>query len=361
MKLNYLILCVGLFVGLHSAEFTPPKLANDSMVGGGSFLDNIKQSFSLLRKVFTQSDRVGNRCFMNASLQSFFTLTKLNNFLIANESYYENGSLAREYTALVKELNSNRPVIDLIPFCVQSWQIMNEDVGTQQDAKLFAGRLLESIKQIDNNKHNSNTIKLLLQDLFDIEIRSFLTTGTTTSENTESQNVLELKVKNDQVTLIDALADFTSIEDLGLYNGIAQTKRLLLDSLPEYLIIGLNRLSYDVKTNSQLKIKQPILFPLEQLNITEFVTERQKDASSKTTYDLSAFVLHIGSGPTSGHYIAYVKHNNKWYLCNDERITAVSENHVYTIATQGYGFNTANLTQAEAISTPVLLFYEKNV
>ncbi|CAD5207649.1 unnamed protein product [Bursaphelenchus okinawaensis] len=51
----------------------------------------------------------------------------------------------------------------------------------------------------------------------------------------------------------------------------------------------------------------------------------------KTTYDghgkynLRAFITHIGSSPQSGHYICHIRHNNTWYIYNDEKV-AFSQN-----------------------------------
>ena len=43
-----------------------------------------------------------------------------------------------------------------------------------------------------------------------------------------------------------------------------------------------------------------------------------------TTYELFALTVHIGS-LDMGHYIAYTKRYNKWYLFNDEDFEIVRE------------------------------------
>ncbi|KAI1713908.1 ubiquitin carboxyl-terminal hydrolase domain-containing protein [Ditylenchus destructor] len=43
------------------------------------------------------------------------------------------------------------------------------------------------------------------------------------------------------------------------------------------------------------------------------------------SYELQAFISHIGSKPDSGHYVAHIKKGDSWYIFNDEKV-AVSQN-----------------------------------
>uniref|UniRef100_A0A915EQV9 USP domain-containing protein n=1 Tax=Ditylenchus dipsaci TaxID=166011 RepID=A0A915EQV9_9BILA len=42
-------------------------------------------------------------------------------------------------------------------------------------------------------------------------------------------------------------------------------------------------------------------------------------------YRLDGFISHIGSSPSSGHYVVHLKKNGTWYIYNDEKV-AVSQN-----------------------------------
>ena len=44
-------------------------------------------------------------------------------------------------------------------------------------------------------------------------------------------------------------------------------------------------------------------------------------------YYLVALISHIGS-IEGGHYVAYIKHNDKWYKCDDSFICEVEEEDV---------------------------------
>ena len=42
-------------------------------------------------------------------------------------------------------------------------------------------------------------------------------------------------------------------------------------------------------------------------------------------YKLRGIISHMGSSPYSGHYVAHIEKNGKWYLFNDEKV-AISQN-----------------------------------
>ena len=40
-------------------------------------------------------------------------------------------------------------------------------------------------------------------------------------------------------------------------------------------------------------------------------------------YELSGIVLHLGTTVNSGHYIAYIKRDGYWFICNDTNVQSV--------------------------------------
>jgi ubiquitin carboxyl-terminal hydrolase 3 len=81
------------------------------------------------------------------------------------------------------------------------------------------------------------------------------------------------------------------------------------------------------------KVDTFVKFPLENLDISPFCSG---DGSS-IIYELYAAIVHLGSGPSSGHYVAYAKGTSgEWYIFNDVHITATSaedmaRQHVYIL------------------------------
>ncbi|KAI6181467.1 Ubiquitin carboxyl-terminal hydrolase [Aphelenchoides besseyi] len=55
------------------------------------------------------------------------------------------------------------------------------------------------------------------------------------------------------------------------------------------------------------------------------IKREKKFHDGPPTYQLRGFITHMGNSPHSGHYVAHLKRNGKWYLYNDEKV-AVSQN-----------------------------------
>ncbi len=98
-----------------------------------------------------------------------------------------------------------------------------------------------------------------------------------------------------------------------------QEKEERIANAPEILTISLNKFYLDQNLDRQ-KVTDTIFIPIK-LDIKDYVVQ---DYDKSTNYSLSAAVLHLGTLAKSGHYIAYVKHNSLWYLCNDSDIREVN-------------------------------------
>jgi ubiquitin C-terminal hydrolase len=108
-------------------------------------------------------------------------------------------------------------------------------------------------------------------------------------------------------------------------NAITQTT---IWELPNYLIISLGRYQYFPRL---AKINTPVIFPLENLDMSKFFSGFKK---SSLKYNLYAVANHYGS-PDGGHYTAFRKNpNNNWYLFNDNLVREVS-NPDQNIVTNG--------------------------
>jgi len=81
-------------------------------------------------------------------------------------------------------------------------------------------------------------------------------------------------------------------------------------------VLTANRFAYNPVTHRRDKIRNPI-----ELDDVELAVENPSEGSRTTkTFEASAFILHIGS-LNGGHYTAYVKERDGWYLYNDSSRT----------------------------------------
>lgn len=144
------------------------------------------------------------------------------------------------------------------------------------------------------------------------------------------------------ISLKECIQLFTTEETLGAndmwYCGSCKEhrqahKKMDLWKLPPVLVIHLKRFSYKSRYNRE-KIDMVVDFPLEGLDLSEYLPEGQVDPEKPPMYDLFAVSNHFGS-MGGGHYTAYAKHRNdgKWYNYDDSSVSPVSDpNSVKTAA-----------------------------
>ncbi|CAG7819782.1 unnamed protein product, partial [Allacma fusca] len=106
-----------------------------------------------------------------------------------------------------------------------------------------------------------------------------------------------------------------------LRNGV---KRCSLYQLPEVLCVHLKRFrlfEYGGGIGFSGKVSQYVQFPLDGLDLKRFL---HSDCPNKVTnYRLLGTIVHMGSF-TGGHYIAYIRRGDQWYVCDDSRVTPVT-------------------------------------
>lgn len=153
------------------------------------------------------------------------------------------------------------------------------------------------------------------------------------SRNCEIFYLLDLPIlhqKRAPYSIFDCLDEYTKIEILDgnnrWYNEKTKThesvrKSLSFWSLPDVLIISLKRTQWNGDKN-----ESQILYPLE-LDMRKYIIGYRK---SEHMYDLKGVCIHIG-GIMNGHYMAFVKKNEKWFFCNDEKVQIVEDTkHIQT-------------------------------
>lgn len=130
-----------------------------------------------------------------------------------------------------------------------------------------------------------------------------------------------------------SVVDTWKCDDCGKKGCTRETK---LWTLPDYVIIHLKRFN-----NQNKKVSSFVDFPLEDLDLTQFVSTDKADPN-KYLYSLYAACNHSGD-TGSGHYWAHVKNmDGSWYLMNDGHVTQVQNN-----------------TQVQTNNAYVLFYYRK--
>lgn len=126
----------------------------------------------------------------------------------------------------------------------------------------------------------------------------------------ESAYIKEFGEKTYREIYPDLRKDLLKVEQTGLkhieHNKIVQINDFLI------AMVGL----YDEKYNKK-KVTCINVGPNITINIKTDNVER------KITYSLIAFIEHLGNSRDSGHYVSYVKYDNKWYNMDDSTVTVI--------------------------------------
>ena len=214
--------------------------------------------------------------------------------------------------------------------------------GRQEDAHEFLRRLLESC-----SPHKIPGPLGVFDQIFSGKLRSRIQCAQchNTSDTFDLFMDICLEVAGCN-TLTDCLSKFTAIEVLEGANSykckscdkkVRATKQLQLYSFPSVLTIQLKR--FDIFRSSAGKLHRKISFP-SSFDFSDFVCQETKDC----VYNLSGFVVHVGSSMSSGHYYAYCRSQARTWVCfDDERTFCVGSEKAFQESAGAY-----------------LLFYERS-
>lgn len=99
-------------------------------------------------------------------------------------------------------------------------------------------------------------------------------------------------------------------------------KRMKVKKLPQILALHLKRFKYVEQQQRFTKLSHRVTFPLQ----LRLFNTSDDAVNHDRLYDLAAVVVHCGSGPNRGHYIAIVKSHGFWLLFDDDIVEKI-ESH----------------------------------
>lgn len=167
--------------------------------------------------------------------------------------------------------------------------------------------------------------------------------GTLTSEtrcltcetvSSRDESFLDLSIDIEQNSSVTAcLRQFSASEMLCQRNkffcdsccGLQEAeKRMKIKKLPNVLALHLKRFKYQEDLRKYIKLTYRVAFPFE---LRLFNTVDEVDDPDRL-YELFGIVVHIGSGPHHGHYVAIVKGPHSWLLFDDDKIEPIKESEI---------------------------------
>lgn len=107
-------------------------------------------------------------------------------------------------------------------------------------------------------------------------------------------------------------------------------KHVLLESLPDVLVLHLKRFSHNAQTGELTKVTKRLEFPqLLEVPTKLMASSRIAPDTRDRSYELTATVTHIGKELAGGHYTCDVRRSDAdgksmWITCDDSKIEEVS-------------------------------------
>lgn len=223
------------------------------------------------------------------------------------------------------------------------------------DAHEFFNYLLNEIIEVINKDLGveNNWCNDIFQGMITNETKC-LNCETITSKH---ENFLDLSVDvppgDCAFSLTHSLSNFSKSEVLTNQNKFhcnncsslqEAVKTIKIKKLPEVLVINFKRFKYDEKVDKLVKLFESISYPFK-LRLFN-TTENQEEFN---LYELYGLVIHIGAGPTHGHYVSLCKVKpGLWLLFDDETVELVEDSYVMRFFGNGPG-----------LASAYILFYNK--
>ena len=312
---------------------------------------------------------LGNTCFMNSCLQILSHSYDLNHFL--DQEYYKkklkknsDAVLLIEWDNLRKMLWEDNNIIQPNKF-LYIIQMVAKEKGRELFTGYYQNDLPEFMIYIIDSFHNaiSREIKItisgtpenetdniaikcfqMIKDTYSrdyseiwnlfygvhVSIIQCLQTQKILSIKPEPYFIMDLPIPDIKLpSLLDCIDCYLKGEILegenAWYNEetktyIAIQKKISIWSFPSILAITFKRFN-----NNNKKIQKMISFPIEDLNLSDYVIGYKKDSYH---YELYGVINHSG-GVLGGHYTCYIKNiNNQWYEFNDSKVSLINTNQL---------------------------------
>ena len=318
-------------------------------------------------------NNIGATCYMNATLQSFCNIPRLQNFFLYNNDLYQNPNaiLSRAFGDVMRNLydrnkNKNSYSPNHFKDVISEMNPLFRGIAAN-DSKDLILFLLEKMHEELNAPQNyipepniSNDLLLFRQSYYSVN-RSIITEtfihemeskikccncGFETYnynaqnfiifplEKTRQYKSLKLSQECSYVTLdecfeVQQTVEYLQGESMIYCNGCRQIRVAehynTLNTCPETLIIVLNRGRGNI-------FKVGCDFPL-RMDLYNYIIMKNRC----TQYELISVIVHAGGSDMSGHFYAYCKSNidKKWYRYNDSLVDMLDDNYQYTIKNVG--------------------------
>ena len=318
-------------------------------------------------------------CYINSVIQQFFMIPLFQNAILSLpldpnlKEEADNDNLIFQLEKMFYYLqNSEKEHYNPkhFVFSFKDYDGNPTNINVQCDAQEFLSRLIE---KIDEGLKNGPE-RYLCSNIFGgstlQQVKCTNPDCGNISERKENINYLSLDIK-DCSKLKECLEKFIKEEKIEDYHcekcdkKITNIKNVLIDKIPNILIIHLQRIAFSYENFTMEKINRNINFE-KTLNIKNYTLNKDnKDIPDEYyEYELQGVLIHSGTAQF-GHYYSIINSdkydkNGKWYKFNDTSITESSFDQVENegfgaFGDQDYGSSAYMLIYQKVTKKPVII------
>ena len=316
-------------------------------------------------------NNLGSICYMISVIQQFYMIPLFKRAILTvdlpNNTDNSTFQLQKMFSYLTFSTKQFYDPTDFV-FSFKDYDGAPTDSLVQCDAQEFLGRF---INQIEDDLKSTN-YKYILNNIFGGEIHQILTCQNPECNLTKTQkeviNLLSLDIKNCS-NLNQCLAKFIQEENIDDYNcekcklKVSYTKNVLINKLPNILIIHLQRISFNYQTFELEKINTKVDFSRE-INLKNYTTKFDNNSISNENFEYSLIGVIVHSGTAQyGHYFSLVNtknDKNKWVKFNDKTVTDYNANNLEIDTFGGDKIEAAEYYEDFGESA-YMLIYEKKI
>ena len=239
------------------------------------------------------------------------------------------------------------------------------NINVQCDAQEFLSRLIEKLEESLKNTPQQYLCNNIFKGSTLQQVKCTNPECWSISERKENINYLSLDIKGN-TNIHECLEKFIVEEKIEDYHcekcdkKITHIKNVLIDKIPNILIIHLQRIAFSYETFNMEKMNNLITFE-DKLNIKKYTINKDNNEipSDYYDYELQGILIHSGTAQY-GHYYSVIysedkEPSGKWYKFND---TSVTESSFEQVETDAFGNN--NMNNNYGSSAYMLIYQKKN-